>query len=335
MRTLLRLAAPTAALLILIAVPARAQNASAEVYGNFRYSYGYADAGDSTHWASANNASRLGVRGEISHGELAAFVDMQAGVNIDAESGGDAFTARYYFAGVRGVFGTLVVGRQSTAYKMSGVRVDPFYDTSTLGVGPTVPARGLYGGASFGLSNLTNGFAERTIAYTSPDVHGFRANGAVFLDSEDDHDLGLGLTFTRSGVDIGIQFYDARGSGTWAQVGVIDQAVRVHAAYAVAGSWSGGLSYERVGLQGGRDQDLLYASGTVHVVSKVMLAGAVGYVSEAPGPNASGTGFHLGVFYALFPQVRVHGLFSLVEPDSGNTRSIGAVGFTYDFSIKP
>src|SRR5690606_25073392 len=115
------------AIVILIAlVPsARAQEVTSELYGDFRYSYNRADAGDSTHWASANNASRLGVRGEISGEGLAAFVDLQTGVTIDAEPAGTPFTQRYYLAGVRGAFGTLTVGRHSTAYKAAGARLDP------------------------------------------------------------------------------------------------------------------------------------------------------------------------------------------------------------------
>lgn len=68
----------------------------------------------------------------------------------------------------------MTVGRHSTAYKMAGLRLDPFYDTSTLSAGGGAPSTGLFAGASFGLSNLTNGFANRTVAYTSPSIGGAR-----------------------------------------------------------------------------------------------------------------------------------------------------------------
>lgn len=98
-----------------------AQEVSTELCGDFRYSYNYADAGDSTHWAGANNASRLGLRAEVAGDALTVFADLQTGLNVEAEEGGGQFTQRYYLAGVRGAFGTVTLGRHSTAYKMAGL----------------------------------------------------------------------------------------------------------------------------------------------------------------------------------------------------------------------
>src|SRR5690606_25838255 len=118
-----------------LAPAAAAQEVSTELYGEFRYSYNRADAGDSTYSPSANTASRIGLRGEISEAGLTAFVDLQVGVNIDGENADAVFTQRHFLAGVRGMFGTVTVGRHSPAYKMPGVRLDPFFDTSSLSAG--------------------------------------------------------------------------------------------------------------------------------------------------------------------------------------------------------
>lgn len=314
---------------------AAAQEASTELYGDFRYSYNHADAGDTTRWASANNASRLGVRGEVSGGGVTAFADLQTGVNIDAEGGG-AFTQRYYLAGVRSSFGTLTLGRHSTAYKMAGLRLDPFYDTSTLSAGGGVPVTGLFAGASFGLSNLTNGWAERTVAYTSPAFRGITANAAAYLDTDSDHDYGLGLGYRAHGFDAGVQYHDAGGGRTWPPTADIDHALRGHAEYSRGDVWSLGASYERLEARTGDRQDFLYAVGTLTVSPGLLLAGAVGHVGEEGAVQpVSGTGYHAGVLYTLFPQVRVHALYSGLDADAGPSRGNLALGLSYQFSIRP
>lgn len=314
---------------------AAAQEASTELYGDFRYSYNHADAGDTTHWASADNASRLGVRGEVSTGGLMAFADLQTGVNIDAEGGG-AFTQRYYLAGVRGPFGALTLGRHSTAYKMAGLRLDPFYDTSTLSAGGGVPSTGLFAGASFGLSNLTNAWAERTVAYTSPAFGGVTVNAAAYLDTDSDHDYGVGLRYRAHGFDAGVQYHDADGGRTWPPTADIDHALRGHAKYSRADAWSLGMSYERLEAPSGDRQDFLYAVGTLTLSPGLLLAGAVGYVEdEDAGQPVTGTGFHAGVFYTAFPQVRVHALYSGLDSDAGPSRGNLALGLRYQFSIRP
>lgn len=324
------------AVALIPALGAAAQDVSSELYGNFRYAYAYAGAEDAAHWASANNASRLGIRGDISEQSLTAFFDLQTGVNIDAEELSGALTQRYYVAGVRGAFGAVTVGRQSTAYKMAGLRLDPFYDTSTLSAGGGVPQTGLFAGASFGLSNLTNGFADRTVAYTSPRLGGITANAAVYLDPDSDHGYGAGLGYRGRGIDAGLQYYDAGGDPTWAQAAGIDHGLRLHAGYGRADAWSVGASYERVDAVADPAQDFLYAAGTVNVTPHVLLAGAVGYVEDSSAfQPVTGTGYHVGVFYSLLQPVRLHALFSYLEADRRANRSSVALGLTIPFAINP
>src|SRR5690606_4425826 len=68
-----------------------AQDVTTQLYGDFRYSYNRADAGDSTYWASANNASRLGVRADVAGEYFTVFADLQTGINIDRDSAGGVF----------------------------------------------------------------------------------------------------------------------------------------------------------------------------------------------------------------------------------------------------
>lgn len=335
-----RILLPVIALMVMGASPMRSQVVSTELHGDFRYSYNRADAGAATHWASANNASRLGVRGEVAGDRFTVFADFQVGVDVDGEGGEDAFTRRYFLAGVRGSFGTLTVGRHSTAYKMAGLRLDPFYDTSALSAGGGVPNTGLFAGASYGLSNMTNGWADRAVAYTSPDLHGFTANAATYVDTDSRHDYGAGLAFRRGGLVAGVQYHDTDGGRSWAPAAEMDHAVRGHAAYSRPDAWSLGVSWERLEARTGETQDFVFAAGTVHPAPDLTLAGGLGHVEDRGAVEpltgiqpVTGFGYHAGVFYAVLPGARVHALYSHLDADDGPRRHNLALGMTFNFSI--
>lgn len=310
-----------------------AQQVSTELYGDFRYSYNRADAGDATYWTAVNNASRFGVRARAEGSGLTVFADLQTGVNVDAGSAGGIFTQRYYLAGVRGGFGTVTLGRHSTAYKMAGLRLDPFYDTSTLSAGGGVPSTGLFAGASFGLSNLTNGWTDRALTYTSPALGGITGYAAAYLDTESEHDYGLGAEYRSDGLGAGVQYYDAGSDRNWAQTAGVDHALRGHASYTRSG-WSLGATYERLQANDGDRQGFFFASGTMEATPELTVAAAVGHVDDGPVHPVAGTGIHAGVFYTLLPGARVHALYSRVDPTTGAARSNLALGLTYGFSLR-
>ncbi|MBR9989496.1 MAG: porin [Gemmatimonadetes bacterium] len=318
---------------MLVFTPAiAAQDATTRLYGDFRYSYNRADAGDSSHWAGANNATRLGVRADLAGRSFTVFADLQVGVSVEGEAGGGAFTQRYYLAGIRGAAGTLTVGRHSTPYKLAGLRLDPFYDTSTLSAGGAAPSAGLFAGASYGLSILTNGWADRTIAYASPAFGGFTVNAAAYLDTESDHDYGLGLGYQGAGFQAGVQYHQVGGGRTWVQTAGVGDALRGHASYE-RDAWAVGGSFERIHAAGGGSQNLMYAAATFDATTALMLAAAVGHVEAGPVQPVTGTGFHAGVFYTLYPQARLHALYSRLPPDLGPDRGNLALGLTYHFAL--
>jgi len=199
-----------------------------------------------------------------------------------------------------------------------------------------VPISGLFAGSSFGLSNLTNGFADRTVAYVSPSLSGITLNAAAYIDADSDHDYALGLGYRGHGLDAGFQYYDADRGRTWTQAVGIDHALRLHAGYARSGAWSVGASFERLEAITGGAQNFLYTVATLNPTRRLLMAGAVGHVGDDRDVQAiTGTGFHLGVFYTLFQQARLHALYSRVNTDGNPDRSNVGLGLVYQFSIKP
>lgn len=129
------------------------------LYGNFRFSAALINRNStgSDGLTTNNSASRIGIKGSVGNSDLKAIYNLQTGAKNDAS--GSGFTSRFFFAGLKGYFGSVIFGRHSTPNKMSSLRVDPFYDTSA-GLGN--------GGDTYGLSSMTNGFTNNTLSYISP-----------------------------------------------------------------------------------------------------------------------------------------------------------------------
>jgi predicted porin len=314
---------------------ATAQEMTNSIYGNFRFSYNYVDAGDSTLRAD-NNASRLGFKGEVKGDLLTAFYHLESGARNDGQ-GSDAFSTRFYYAGVKGQFGTATIGRHSTAYKMAGLALDPFYDLAHVGPAGSFAASG----ATYGTSALTNGWANNTLAYTSPEFVGLKLNAATYFDDgeEDNHDFAGGVAYTTGPFGVGVQYYAVDdhtlvgSEAPWAGKEDKLDAYRVHGSFAT-GPFKIGASYEKLDpdAAGADDVDYIYISATYAILPTTRLALSVGDVSDGP---AEGTGGNVGIFYDLFKNTTVYGLYSMADLDSAGAEDIDVVslGFIYNFNM--
>jgi hypothetical protein len=301
---------------------------SNSLYGNFRFSFNQVDDADQDALSGDNNASRLGFKGEFKGDGLTAFYHLEAGAdNDDDTTSNTAFTERFYYAGLRGGFGSLVVGRHSPAYKMAGLATDPFYDTSANGAAGQFAAAG----ATYGLSALTNGFANNAIAYTSPKLgDALTANAAIYVDDskqDDEHSYGLGLAYGSGPITAGIQYFDGEANG-WNDA---LKAYRLHGGYK-AGALALGLSFENVepDAAGAADVNYLYLSGVFSMSEQTRLAVSVGNVDE--GAN-EGAGVNVGVFHDVFKNTTLYGLYSTVDRDDNVDADVFSVGMIYNFNV--
>jgi len=158
------------------AAPAFAASSNVDVYGTLRYSVDNidADAAASSVWKINDNSSRFGIKGsEDLGGGMKAVWQIEQQINAtaapltpDTAFGGAGL--RNTFVGLAGGFGTVLVGRHDTPYKLGG-SADLFTDTATDSQG----AKGIIGFGNFDLR--VNG----TIAYVSPDFSGFHFAAAI------------------------------------------------------------------------------------------------------------------------------------------------------------
>ncbi len=296
------------------------------LYGDFRYSGNSIEVGDDSSTSGNNNASRFGLKGTWGEEDgISAFYHLQVGVNVD---GGDAFTQRFFFAGIKGNFGKLTYGRTSTPYKMAGLKVDPFYDTSA-GAG--------LGGATYGLSGLTNGWTDNSLAYSSKKIGNLSFNASTYLDdsTENNHDTNVGFTYNQGALTAGVQLANVSDTGVIAKSTPDSSATRLHARYKMD-KWSLGASYETIDVNGASDdQSYFYLSSTYQATDKVKLAFSYG-VADKVNATTDGSGFNLGAFYQLLKKTNVYVLYSGVSYDEINDadRSTLAIGVSHKFSFQ-
>ncbi len=316
-------------------VPLAAQETTAEVYGNLSYSFNRVGPAGEAAWTAVDNASRVGLRGGVVGEGIEALYHLEAGALVNAGSG-TALSQRFFLAGVRGSFGTITLGRHSTPYKVSGVRVDPFYDTSTLSVAGGLPRGPVASSGSFGLSRMTNGWADRGVTYRTPHRAGVSASASAFLGPQGGQDLAFGVLYERDGVRAGVDVHGDRTDGAvWSSTEGVDRAVRVHTVFRVGGPWSIGASVESLEPEVGDRQNLLYARGTLRATDGVQLVMALGRVGEGGAGHPSGTAVHAGAFWGPLPRVRIHGLYSHGELDDAGRRRALSVGLRVGFAWSP
>jgi len=284
--------------------------------------------------ALKNNASQLGIFASAQERGYRGFVNYERGFdrfNSGSTNTDDRDFVREFFGGVsHASYGTLTLGRQSTAYKLSGRRLDPFYDTSLSGFNGQFSNEG----ASFGLSNLTNGFTSNTIAYSSPVItQGLSANAAFILkDGSDSNDYALGGSYENVEHDLtaGVQFLHADGPVIFGFPAPGGNAARLHAGYGGLTDWSFGGSFEYVDIDGVENaRKYFFASATYLFRPDLKFAAAFGDTVDTP---FDGQGLSAGAFYTVFKDLTVYGGARYVTLDAVNTFSI-ATGISYTFDV--
>ena len=175
------------ALAIAAAVAAPAANAAPTVYGQINMVLESVETKNAGTKDKANSgmqvnsvASRLGVKGSEDLGSgLKAVYKLEFGVNIDDDKGtGNSLTSRNQFVGLAGGFGTVLMGRHDTPFKMAQPK-DLFND-----------GRADNNPMASGLGVSGKGGEDRvaeTLAYVSPSFGGVKL-AAAFVPKENGGD---------------------------------------------------------------------------------------------------------------------------------------------------
>lgn len=317
------------------AAPAFAATSNVDIYGTLRFSLDRVDssAANSDTWKINDQTSRIGFKGtEDLGGGLKAVWQIEQGLTtaagpLDDASGAATNTAfgnagmRNTFIGLAGGFGTVVIGRHDTPYKLGG-SADLFGDTSA---DSQKNGSGIIG---------RNGFDNRvagTIAYISPDWSGFHfavatvPGEAIGAGSAD----GLMDAYSMVGVyangplkaTLGHEVFTKElGAGTQAA-----KATKFNIGYKI-GDIGLGYTYERSddGFAAASDTDTAHLASVSYGMGPITLAAQYGKFSNKQaytgaaggilGKTAAGadddlTRWTLGVIYSLSKRTNVYGAF--------------------------
>lgn len=184
---------PTVALLLCGLVAATPALAQPELYGKLSLSLDNSrDAGGDKFWQLSNQASRLGVKGNIElDGDANLKAIYQYEVSMDPSSSGKPlFGLRNSFAGLEGSFGQLIGGTFDTPFKTAQGKVDLFNDTS-LDV------------SSYLAGEVRH---EQSVQYTTPSMGGLIAQ-IDWMPAQtvaDDDALSASLSYKQGNVEMAI-----------------------------------------------------------------------------------------------------------------------------------
>ena len=284
-----------------------------------------------------NNGSNFRITAAAQEGGIRAFMAYERGASNDQLGVEDV---REFFGGVSGWLGTALYGRKATDYRQAGERLDPFYNTSVSGFNGQFASEG----ASYGLSNLTNGYTSNTIAYHSPVWGGFDVNGAAFINDNNNQgagdkvDLGLGAGYANSdwlGLDTGVQYLDINGNVVTGSPAGDTEAYRVHGSIG-ENLWAVGVSYEIADVKAEADpRQYGFASASYQLLEWMRVAVTYGHVSKSP--SSDGDGGTLGAFYDITNNLSTYTAVRYTKLDNGNQDETvtvaGGVKFVFDVDL--
>jgi len=166
------------------AAPAFAATSNVDIYGVMNYAIQDTDASGAD-IDVVDNVSRIGFKGsEDLGGGLKAIWQIEQGINATGNKGtafGDGVALRNTFIGLAGGFGTAVIGRHDTPYKMATGKYDIFGDT----IGDYNNGAAGYTADGVALLNKTHDArASNAIAYISPSFSGLTVAAAIVTSDD-------------------------------------------------------------------------------------------------------------------------------------------------------
>lgn len=219
-----------------------AQAQDITIYGQMHYSVDFVETDspavvDQSDWATGlNRGSYIGVKGSEDLGNgLKAIFKIESSINANVGS-------RNTYVGLTGDWGTMLMGRHETPYKMSTGSLGLFHDT-------IADYNAVIGNASGGAANSNNREMNlrvpQTIAYVSPNMNGLTVAGAwvqALVDEgvggpTDTNAVSLAAMYSNGPLFASLAYEDHDNGFALAPAGISD-----------ASAWKLGLGYKASGF---------------------------------------------------------------------------------------
>lgn len=347
---------PLLALSIGLPLPALADSGNVSIYGVANVSWDIVDTGTTTAGVAGTNitkvscnASRLGFKGkEDLGGGLSAIWQVESLIAMD--NAGGTFGTRNTYAGLSSSdYGTLLLGRNDTPYKISTRKLDSFSDT-------IADNRTLFGtvtGTSAGRSFVTK--QPDLVTYNSPSMGNVSLSAAYLNLSENaitaaaarDHAVSVSARYD-DGTLYGSLAYETHKLDSL-RIGGRENAWIIAGAY-TANDFKLAAAYERTsdtlggtaapaacaGLTAGAEclgHGTWYVTGSYNIGSNVLKAA---YTRAGQLGNAANTGANhlsLGIDHRLSKRTTLYALYTRLSNDSA--ANYGLAGASYSSGATP
>lgn len=312
------------------AAPAFAATSNVDVYGVMNIAIQDTNAAN-YEMQVTDNVSRIGFKGtEDLGGGLKAVWQIETqlggtgadGVGTTAATG-NAVGNRNTFVGLAGGFGTFVIGRHDTPYKLGTASLDIFADT----IGD-YNGRAINGVTVDVIDGVHDARLSSAVAYISPTWNGFhfaigaamgnaaQTANAVAIENNDTMDaVSATGVYANGPLFLSLSFQDVNA------LGAADTAWKLGASYAF-GDTTVGFAYENT-KQAANDK--AYLINVKHAMGPIVLKAQYGKVDAgATDPSK----WDLGVDYNLSKRTAAYFVYSSVDNDAGTD------GHGYNIGIK-
>jgi predicted porin len=279
-----------------------------EFYGKINVSVQNTQEGDSSISELVSNASRLGVKGKIdlNHGLQGVYKAEYETQVDDGDKGGQTFSQRNIYAGIKGGFGQVIVGMFDTPLKKAQKKIDLFND--------------LEGDIKSVISQSDNREAN-SVQYNTPTMSGLVATIAHIASEDETINDGTSssLTFSRNALYAAVAYdTDVEADGI--------NVTRLVAQYSIAGITLGGLWETQ--RQNGDNNDGWVYSAAYKLTSDVKLKAQYGE-SDIVKDNAET--YSLGVDYKLAEGAKVYAFATDEEFGDDSSNEYYGIGLEYKF----
>lgn len=258
-----------------------------------------------------SNASRLGVKGkiELKHG-LEGIYKLEYETQVDdGDKSGQTFAQRNIFAGIKGGFGQVIVGKFDTPFKKAQSKIDLFND--------------LEGDIKSVISSHDNR-KSNTIQYSTPKMSGLVATVAHIASEVETVNDGTSssLTFSQKNIYAAIA-YDT-------DVEADTDALRLVAQYSVSDFTFGALWEQDNTAGSDNDKEGWVYSAAYKLNSDVKLKAQYGESDIIAGKDNAET-YSLGADYKLGKGAKAYAFVTDETYDENKSNQYYGVGLEYKF----
>ena len=302
----------TAALLSTLSISTFA--ADVNIYGKANLTVQSSDSEDGSFTEVKSNASRIGfMGGQALDNDLELLFKAEFQVDLDGDSEkGNSITDRNQYLGVKGKFGTVLLGKNDTVLKQSQGKVDLFSDLN---------------GDIKTLWKGENRMSD-TITYKSPKFNGFQVGVTYIAEDAIDAEDGTSIAL----------FYGDKAlkkSKYYAAVALDSEVngydtMRLTVQGKVAGFTLGAIAHTQEKVSDGSEVDGFLVSAK-YSIDKITLKGQFQTAEHDGGEDRSG--MTIGADYKLGKSTKVFAFFSTfdLDMDSAEDYDYLAVGLEYKF----